>query len=178
MWPQLWLADPLFWTYGFLNWCLYFPFRPQKPFRVKKPRNFPFVMLWPIFVVPLRLNTLHNIRIYQNLLPLVGSAMCHFFFMELQWQSVQVYFFFFFDKTALSVLYTDIWWWFVFLYFSKCCDQMLMTPRAIISWTIEALLFCFTVFISAATKGITHLCAFFKVHFISILLFIFLLWVK
>lgn len=81
MWPQVWLADPLFWTYGFLNCCLYFPFRPQKPFRVKKPRNFPFVMLWPIFVVPLRLNTLHNSRIDQNLLPLVGSAMCHLYLL-------------------------------------------------------------------------------------------------
>ncbi len=167
MWPQLWLADPLFWTYGFLNCCLYFPFRPQKPFRVKKPRNFPFVMLWPIFVVPLRLNTLHNSRIYQNLLPLVGSAMCHLYLL--------FYLFFWeIDKTALSVLYTDIWWLFVFLYFSKCCDQILMTPRAFISWTIEALPFCFIVLISAATKGITHRCAFFKVRFISILLLIFL----
>lgn len=165
MWPQLWLADPLFWTHGFLNCCLYFPFRPQKLFRVKQLWNFPFVMLWPIFVVPLRLNTLHNIRIYQNWPLLVGSAMCHFFFFLRE-----------IDKMALSVLYTDIWWWFVLFYFSKCCDRMLMTPRAIISWIIEVLLFCF-VLISAATKAITHLCAFFKVHLISVLLLIFLLWV-
>ncbi len=78
MWPQLWLADPLFWTYGFLNCCLYFPFRPQKPFRVKQPRTFPSIMLWPIFVVPLRFNTLHNIRMYRNVSLLYGITVTEY----------------------------------------------------------------------------------------------------
>lgn len=150
MWPHFRLAGPLFWSYVLiliLNCCLCFPFRPQIRLEGEKPpRNVPFVMLWSTFVpskskIP---NTLH-IRIYQNSVPLIGNATCHFFFIELLDYTVTEYtffpplFFFLRKRTWQNSFFCALHWHLVvicisFFSSSKCCDWMLMTPRSALSF--------------------------------------------
>lgn len=174
MWPQLWLVDPLFLdVWVFLNCCVYFPFRPQIRLEGgKKPRNFPFVILWPIDFPSKIPNALHNIRIYQNSVLLIGSATCHFFFfIELDYTVTCFFFLLFFCKENLTKQ--------LFLCFTLTSGgdlYLFMFQNAVIEcWWHQDLLFHFLDYWGIAVSLCVHFSChqshnssvcFFKIHFI------------
>lgn len=142
------------------------PFRPQTLLRGgKKPRNFPFVTLWPNFLFCLVAYLLHYIILqffgilflfpWKEVLHITSSSF--FFFMEV------VHIFYFLCKRIVTK-------WLILCFTLTSCGDLVaflyllkswwQTRPALSSWTIEALLFRFTVFCLAATKAITHVCAF------------------